>query len=475
MATLAYERLDGLGLAALVRSGEVDPRELIEAVHTRIETLNPRINAVIHVSRDISALAAADINRDAPFCGVPFFMKDLGAVVAGVPMQAGCRYLADHPIPVTADSDLTARFKQAGFVIVGHTNVPEFGLNLTTEPALNGPTRNPWDTDRSAGGSSGGAAAAVAAGLAPIAHATDAAGSIRVPAACCGLVGLKPSRGITPQGPNFNNHLSGLASEHVVTRTVRDCDAVFKAVSNYRSVLPRSADDSAKPAARRIALLNGSGATTAIDPACADAVLRTGRHLETLGHHVQVLDPAVLVASMEAAGLVLKTLLTAHLAWIVDQIPELRNVSAIPDGFEPMTWAFVQAGRQVSANALLNAQRRMLTISYEVEGLFTDFDVLLTPTLAYPPPPLGSFPTGGEDVDTHLARIGSFAPFIALFNISGQPAISVPATRSAQGLPLGVQLVGRLGDDRVLLQLARQLEQAQPWNSWFPVNVEPSA
>ena len=397
-------------------------------------------------------------------------IKDLGANVAGVPQVAGCRHLARHGMPALHDDELVRRYKTAGFLILGKTTVPEFGLNLTTEPEIGPTCRNPWHPRRSAGGSSGGSAAAVAAGLVPVAHATDAAGSIRVPAACCGLVGLKPGRDVMPQGPGFGNDLLGLASEHVVTRTIRDSAAVFDLTRTTTGGAPETgvgqkAAVERPPEPLRIGLAADPCGDTTITRACMEAVEHMAAELESLGHIISPVDAASLSGNVENAATAFANVISANLAYEVDRL----STSPADDGFEGITSAVAERGRGMTAKTMIATHRTMLSVAHRMASLFEHIDLLLTPALATPPPPLGAFPTDHGDADEHFKRLGRFAPFAAVFNVSGQPAISLPAGFDIDGLPLGVQLGGPRGSEELLLRLAAQIEQSAPWPRAAPM------
>lgn len=450
-----YVGLDAVDLAAAVRAGALAPDEPFQAAARRLERVNPWLGAVCLRTDLIAREALRTLDRAAPLAGVPFLMKDLGAPLQGVPTAAGCRYLSTHATPAPCDGDLTARFKRAGLVVLGKTTVPEFGLSLGTEPAIGPICRNPWDPARIAGGSSGGAAAAVAAGIVPIAHATDAGGSIRVPAACCGVFGLKPSRGLAPQGPDFGNTLMGLTAEHVVSRSVRDSAAVLDATSGGGFLKALETP----PRRLRVGLVGEGPGGLVQDPAWARAVQRTGALLESLGHVVSPIEVGRLTPAIERSAEVFLDVVAANLAYEVGRMePAPRD-----DAFEPLTWAVVRRGRAMDAARLVAAERALLGVGSAVGALFEEIDVLATSALAGPPPPLGAFPTDHEDVEAHFARLGAFAPFAVVFNVGGQPAAAVPRGLDERGLPVAVQLAGPIGADGLLLGLSAQVEAADPW------------
>ncbi|NRF66318.1 amidase [Aquincola sp. S2] len=491
-----YEQHDALGLAALVRSGEVDPQTLIDAAARRIDAGNPALNAVIADCRDYatSALAkrrAAGRERDGVFAGVPVLVKDLLATVEGLPTWHGNRLL-QRSLPVaTHDSEFIRRLRATGALIVGKTNTPEFGLTPFTEPELTGPTRNPWDTTRTAGGSSGGSAAAVAAGFVPLATGGDGGGSIRIPASCCGLFGLKPTRGRVPSGPDLGELWSGLAIEHGLTRTVRDSAALLDAVAGADSGPPCAAPSQARAFVDEVSTAPDRlriGVSTepwlghaAVNPDCLEAVTRSAALLRSLGH--EVIETRVPVNG-EAFAMAFLQVLAANVRGEIETIAHALKQRARRQDYEATTWALGLLGRAVSGDEVINAQRTIQLTGRRVGALFESIDVLLTPTLATPPPLIGALkPTPAEQRQIEfLGAIGSpwllrkfgafrqiadkafdFIPYTAVFNGTGQPAMSVPLHWNAAGLPIGVQFVGRFGDEATLFRLAGQLEAAQPW------------
>ena len=470
MTDLAF--LDATAQAELVRDGEASPAELVDAAIERIEALNPSLNAVITpLFEKARAAASADL-PDGPFRGVPMLLKDLACHSAGDPMYEGMRFLRDAGWVEEEDSVLAARFRRAGFVFCGKTNTPELGILSTTEPALFGPSRNPWDTGRSTGGSSGGSAAAVASGMVPLAHANDGGGSIRIPASACGLVGLKPSRGRTSLGPDFGDVMTGLVSEHVVTRSVRDCAAVLDAVHGYEPGDPYVAPAPARPYAQEVGADPGRlriGIRTAppgrqieCDPECVAAAEGAARLLESLGHTV---DEAEL-PFLDAEDLVAQFLVrwTGGIAWNIAYWERKTGLRCTPADVEPATWALAEMGRQHGAGEYLSAVERHQVLGIELERWHAGgFDLLLTPTMAVPPPPLGSFEHGPDEPLKPIVVATPMAIFTSGLNMTGQPAISLPLHWSDDGLPIGVQLAAPYGREDVLLRVAAQLEEAQPW------------
>lgn len=462
-----YTAQDVVALARRIRDGDLTPGTVLDAATARLADVDPALGTIC---RRIDP-PIAEGAPDALCFGVPFVMKDLGAPLAGVPTAQGCRHLADLARPEPRDGDLTRRYKAAGFVLLGKTTVPEFGLSLSSEPAAGPTCRNPWDRTRIAGGSSGGAAAAVAAGIVPAAHATDAGGSIRVPAACCGVFGLKPSRGLMPQGPDFGNFLMGLASEHVVTRTVRDSALILRLTAgNTRgpTAEPAVGDLALDPPPRGLDI--GFIAGDDLDREWATALADTAAMLERFGHRLQPLPGDALTSLAQRAGGVVLDVIAAHLVATVDAMDPPPG----EDGMEPLTWAVLRHGRALGSVGVVAAAQAMLAVGYEIAALFEDIDLLLCPMLSGPPPPLGAFPTDHDDLAAHGARLGAFAPYAGLFNVGGQPAMSLPCGLDSRDLPLAVQMAGPLGADRLLLRLAAQLEAARPWPLLAPV-AEPAA
>ena len=461
-----YAEHDGLGLASLVRNKDVSASELVEEAIQRAERAQPKLNAVVFRDYD-RARAAAKAPPSGPFMGVPFFLKDIFGLAKGMPTRQASRFMP--PVPSDHDSELTHRFRKAGLLPLGKTNVPEFGLVATTESKLYGPAHNPWKFSHSTGGSSGGSAALVAAGVVPLAHANDGGGSIRIPASACGLVGLKPTRGRTSFAPDFGDPLDGLASDLVVSRSVRDTAAVLDAVQgnvlgdpywapppspSYLNAIERP------PVALRIGFATTTLDGQSLHPDCVAAVKNAAKLLEGLGHHVEEaapkLDQATLVPGFMAYW-------CAHLAVGIDTIAQMTGQTPSRENFEGMTWGLYQAGKAVSAVQYLTAKGALQMASREAAGFHQTYDVWLTPVLGRPPVPLGSFNFDETDPVKAFAPMVDYVPFTAMQNATGQPAINVPLYWNGEGLPIGTQFVGRYGAEDLLLQLARQLEQAQPW------------
>ncbi|WP_343718291.1 amidase [Inquilinus sp.] len=461
-----YAARDGLGLAEWVRSGDVSPAELAETAITAIERLNPQINAVTIKAYDLGRQAAAQAPAGAPFAGVPFLLKDLGSQWQGVPATASCAYLQGLPAPV--DGESTRRVKQAGFSILGRTNVPENGWCISTEPRLHGPTRNPWRADVTSGGSSGGSAAAVAARMVPLAEATDGAGSIRVPASNCGLVGLKPSRGRVSFAPGAVDVWYGGVFFLCVSRTVRDTAAYLDAVAGgtpgdpYTPATPsESWSTAAKQRAKglRLAMVARAPDGKPLHPEVTAALQNTARLLEGLGHRVEEIDLDFDAATAWAAYTRMGAVQTAAMFAALEPVIG-RPVT--PEEVEPITWAALERGRSISGVGHAADIEALRQFGRGLVGQLLPFDAVLTPALTQPPRPLGHWDMTMTDYDAYNA-LWSDAVFMFPFNLSGLPAMSLPMHWTPDGLPVGVQLVGRGGDEATLLRLATQLEAAQPW------------
>jgi amidase len=459
-------------LATLVRSGELGARELVEESLRRIDELQPTINAFTYVAHE-SALAAADEVKPGdprPFAGVPIAIKD-NRPVAGMPITM-CSDLFGEFI-VRHDAFFVRRLREAGFVIVGKTVLPEMGILPTTEPRRFGPTRNPWMLDRTPGGSSGGSAAAVAAGMVPIAHGNDGGGSIRIPAACCGLVGLKPARGRVSVGPDGGQ--SFLTIDGVLTRTVADTAEVLDVLAGYEPgdanwAPPPDGDygdvSARDPGRLKIGLaLNMPLEGAVLDPVCEAAARDAASLLESLGHDVEAITPPwsnldLLTDFTRAFGpsVSMTTMIGGRIA---RREPTEADV-------EPLTWVLWERARSHDTISLLSAQGRLETVARSLVAFLAPFDAVLTPALARRPVPIGEIHGRGPDPWGHYRRSGHFTPYTAIVNVTGLPAISLPLYHGADGLPTAVQLIGRPAREDMLLQLAGQLEQALPWEQRRP-------
>jgi Asp-tRNA(Asn)/Glu-tRNA(Gln) amidotransferase A subunit family amidase len=462
-----YTTHDGLALAALMRDGEVSPAELLEAAIARAGRVNPRINALVTPMFEQARMRAAEAPGEGSFAGVPFLLKDLRAQYAGVPTTAGSRLWRD--LVPDHDSELVARHKRAGFVIFGKTNTPEFGCCPSTEGRLFGAVRNPWNPALSAGGSSGGSAAAVAAGIVPVAHASDGGGSIRIPAACCGVFGFKPSRGLNPSGPDYGEAWSGLSVEHVVSRSVRDSAAVLDATAGPAPgdpycgpVPPRSflSETGREPGRLRVAVQRHALSGAPVHPACIEALEDCVRLLESLGHEVEEATPQYDVARIGAAY---PLLIAANVQAGIDQYCEAQGITPGPDLVENVIGILGKTAHAKTAADMVRATWAMHATGRQVAPFFASYDVLLTPVVATPPPLLGTLDTSTSDVQAYLEAVFRFIPFTALANIAGIPAMSVPLHWTADGVPLGAHFSAGFGRDGMLFSLAAQLERARPW------------
>jgi amidase len=470
--------LDATAQAQLVRAGTISPAELVDAAIARIEKVNPQLNAVIiPLFEKARAQAASKALPDGPFRGVPFLLKDLTCHTKGDPYHAGMRLL--RALKWTADHDtyLAEKFRAAGFIYLGRTNVPELGPIPTTEPLAYGPTRNPWDTTRSPGGSSGGSAAAVAAGMVPVAHGNDGGGSIRVPSSACGLVGLKPSHGRTSLGPDVGDAWNGAIAEHVLTHSVRDTAAILDAVAGPMPgdpciapvpARPFLAEVGADPGRLRIGMLTQAlGGQVPTHPDCVAAATDAARLLESLGHRVEASHPTALDEQdfSEHFGAVVTSWTRRDLDYWSAQTGHAITSTDV----EPYTWALGEMGRSVSAARYIAATAWLQAFTRRVAQWWTNgFDLLLTPTMAEPPVKLGEMTATPENPLRGLARGTPFVAYTAVFNVTGQPAISLPLYWNAQGLPIGTQLVAAYGREDLLIRIAAQLEQARPWASRRP-------
>lgn len=467
-----YADYDALGLGELIAKKEVTPQEVLEAAIERIEAVDPRINAVVQKMYDEAQAAARAALPAGPLAGVPYLIKDLYAWQKGARVGNGSRlydgFVADH------DFTLIERYKAAGLVILGRTNTPEFGLNAATEPVVNGPTRNPWNTERSAGGSSGGAAAAVAAGMVPAAHGTDGGGSIRIPAANCGLFGLKPNRGRNPAGPDVGEGWSGMACGHALTRSVRDSAAFLDASSGPAPGDPYWAppparpflqEVGAKPGKLRVALQKKTITGTPIHPECVKGAEAAARLCEELGHRVEEATPEFdFVGLRWAMGVIISANLRNGLDARLDGLKRAQR----EDDVERITALWAEQGRRQTARDYARALVIVHSVGRRFGEFFRKYDVLLSPTLAEPPLPLGATDMMSDDLDAYNERLFRLIPFTPQFNVSGGPAASIPLHWTSDGLPVGIQFGADFGNEALLFRLAAQLEQAQPWKDKRP-------
>jgi amidase len=462
--------MDATAQAGLVGNGDVTPSELVEAAIARIDKVDPQLNAVIHRLDDKAMVAAADPRLpDGPFRGVPFLVKDGVCHTAGDPFHCGMQVLKDIDWHEDTDTWLAARYRAAGFVFVGKTNLPELAASVTTEPLAYGATHNPWNLEHSPGGSSGGAAAAVAAGLTPVAHGNDMGGSIRVPSSACGLVGLKPTRGRTTLGPDFGEFWGPLTHEHVLTRSVRDSAAVLDAVAGpgpgdpYTAPAPARPyreDVGARPGRLRIGFRTRRTDGVETHPECVTAVEATARLLDELGHDVA---PAGNDA-LDTTEIGFLGIFGPAIARDLERWGARIGRTLTPSDLDPMNAFTAEMGQAITGAQYLAATEVAYDFSRRVTSWWGNSDdVFVTPTMPEPPARLGEIAPDADDVMAAMSRMGSYAMFTAPFNITGQPAISLPLHWTADGLPVGVQLVAAYGREDVLFRLAAQLEQARPW------------
>jgi amidase len=453
--------LDATAQAEHVRRKDVHPIELVEAAIARIEALNPKLNAVVTKMYDQARASAKGELPDGPFKGVPFLVKDILGMCAGVPMTLGSallrEFVPDH------DSELVRRLKAAGLIVLGKTNVPEFGILPTTESALFGPCRNPWDPERSTGGSSGGAAAAVAAGMVPMAHANDGGGSIRIPASCCGLFGLKPTRGRNPLGPDFSEGWGGLVAEHAVTRSVRDSAALLDATAGPDIGDPYWAPPVDRPFIQEVGADPGTlhiGYLTSPDfPVhrdCENAVQAGMALCRDLGHVVEE-APLALDVGIEHFTACVKVIIAAGTASL------LKMLGAAREQVEPLSWALYETAKGIDGADYVLALEQLQRSSRTIARWFTRYDVLMAPVLSDPPPRLGYFDAAADNPMQGFDAAAHYVHLAPLANVTGQPAMSVPLHWNDDGLPVGVQFMGRFGDEATLFRLAAQLEATRPW------------
>lgn len=465
MPIAEYEDWDGIALAALVAKKKLSPLELVDEAIRRAEALNPKINAVVHATFERAREHARGRLPDGPFRGVPFFLKDILGATTEAPTRQGSAFIPDVPSP--HDSELVRRFRASGAISLGKTNVPEFGLIPTTESRLYGPARNPWNLAHSAGGSSGGSAAAVAARIVPFAHANDGGGSIRIPASACGLVGLKPTRGRNPLGPDLGDVMNGLVGDHIVSRSVRDTAVMLDAVSGPDLGDPYAAPPPVRPYAEelkgrgkklRVAFTLRSMQGGKFHPDVTAAVKHAARLCAELGHDVSEDSP-----QFEDLTMPFMAIWSSGLAMLVDGVGMMTMRTPRQGDFEGLTWGLYQMGKSISAAQYQMAWFQIQRQARAIAQWHRNVDVFLTPTLGQPPLELGVVDTSETDVMKAFAPIISYVPYTAVQNATGQPALNLPLFWNKAGLPTGVQFVGRFGEEGVLIRLAAQLEKAAPW------------
>lgn len=467
-----YVTYDALGLAELVRSGRVSPRELLEEAIATVAERNPALQAVVTEMYDEARAEITAGLPAGPFAGVPFLLKDLRAAYAGVPTTSGSRYWVDN-VP-DADSETVRRFRRAGLVIFGKTNTPEFGCCPSTEGALFGATQNPWRAGFSAGGSSGGSGASVVAGMVPAAHGSDGGGSLRIPASCCGAFSLKPTRGRVPAGPTYGEAWNGLSTEGVITRTVRDSAAMLDAVSGpapgdpYWAPPPDRpyAEEVVRPPGRlRVAVQREALNGAPVHGDCVEAVERAASALSDLDHDVVDAVPSY---DVKAMGDAFTLLIAANVQAGLDNYAEDTGRSPAPGDLEHVVGVLSKIGHDRTAADFVRATWAMHRVGRRVAPFFETHDVLLSPVVATPPPRLGLLDPTTEDLSGYLAAVFNFIPFTSLANMAGIPAMSVPWNRTRDGLPVGVHFTAGFGREDVLFRLAGQIEQAHPWPHLSP-------
>ena len=469
-----FEDHDALGLATLIREGAITAAEVLEAAIARCEARNPALNAVVMELYDHGRAAVAGDLPDGPLSGAPYLIKDLGATLACTPTTGGSKFMAD--VVPDADSETVTRLKSAGMAIFGKTNTCEFGMSITCEPQLYGPTRNPWDDAVTPGGSSGGAASAVAARISPAAHASDGFGSIRVPASCCGLVGMKPTRGRNSFAPGLGERMGGIVAEHTVSISVRDHAAILDATAGPAPGDPYYAPPPARPFLEEVGVDPGKlrigfsygGATGARTDGEHTRVLdETLTVLEGLGHDVVEADPPINNGEMQD---IFRTLMASNAAQTIRLHPTKGRLPE-PGEVENVVAATAKKGESVTGYDVFLAQGRMHQVGRRMAAYHDNYDVLLTPGLGHMPPKLGWLDMMMDDADLYWDRVAAFSPFTVWFNLTGQPAISLPVGTTDEGFPVSVQAVGRFADEATLFRLSAQLEVAMPWRDRKPAGL----
>ncbi|WP_127073341.1 amidase [Pelagibacterium lentulum] len=464
-------KADAVALGGAIASRRISARKAMQAAIAMAEA-NTHLGALAVFDPELglaqaeamdAAMAADPIGfRTRPFAGLPTLAKDLGGPFKGIPLRLGSERFRDKT-KSDADSDLAERFRAAGFCLFGSTSAPEFGLSLSTEPLGMPPCRNPLATDRIAGGSSGGAAAAVASGIVAIAHATDAGGSIRVPAACCGLIGLKPSRGAMPGGPGFANNLGGVASEFVIARSIRDAGVAFNQLAGQpKGPYPEPHFAEANQGRYRIGVLEDFGNAFALDDTRGATIAEAARALQDSGHSIEVLGWGEIEEAALASSMTFKAIIAANLASLFEGDVALNRL-------EPMTKAAIAYGRGLSGATLWRAMEKIATVSHALWRLFDRFDLILAPMLSSAPPLLGHFPTDHDDYEGHIAKMSAFAPLATLANVAGAPALTLPFGQDEDGLPVPLQIFAPMGCEALLIAIGSQLEAQGRWSHTFPI------
>lgn len=469
-----YESYDAIGLAELIKNGDVTSGEVLEAAIARCEIRNPALNAVVLELYEHGRDMAKSELPDSPLAGAPYLIKDLGAAIAGTPTTGGSKFMTD--VVPDADSETVTRLKAAGMAIFGKTNTCEFGMSITCEPQLYGPTKNPWDGDVTPGGSSGGAASAVAARILPAAHASDGFGSIRVPASCCGLVGMKPTRGRNSFSPGLGERMGGIVAEHTVSISVRDHAAILDATAGPAAGDPYFApppsrpfieEVGADPGKLKIAFSYGGTTGAKCDGEHARVLDETLKVLSGLGHEIEEVDPPLVNDEMQE---IFRTLMASNAAQTIrlhptkGRLPEEGEV-------ERVVAATAKKGESVTGYDVFLAQGRMHSAGRRMAAFHQTHDVLLTPGLGHMPPKLGWLDMMMDDADEYWDRVAAFSPYTVWFNLTGQPAISLPVGTTEEGFPVSVQAVGAFADEATLFRLSAQLETAMPWRDRRPAGL----
>lgn len=469
-AAMEYDKYDGLGLAELIRKKQITPLELLHAVRQRLEVVNPKLNAFAVLFFDKAEAAIKQGLPAGPFHGVPYALKDLGMNLTGTITSYGSRVWKNNL--ASSDSTLVARYKNAGLVIFGKTTSPELGLTTTTESVAFGKTRNPWNLERTSGGSSGGASAAVSSRILPMGHASDGGGSIRIPASCCGLFGMKPTRGRVPMGPTAMEGWNGCSAHHAVTISVRDSAALLDISQGAELGAPYWCPPPARPFMKevgaevgqlRIALAIVPPGGVAVDPECKQATQDVAKLCESLGHKVEETTLPIDNVFFRQSFL---TVITVSMARALEDAASVLGHAVTEADVEPATWAMYQQGKQINSTVYSRSIANMHQVGLTMAKFQEKYDVILSPTLAKPPVKLGVLSL--DDPVRYGKEVSEFSPYTALYNVTGQPSMSVPLHWTADGLPVGVMFSGRFGDEATLFRLAAQLEKAKPWANRKP-------
>lgn len=470
MSIAEYSDLDGLAMADLVRRGEVSALELVEEAIKRIELLNPELNAVVYPMYEM-ARSLAGKKPSGTFGGVPFVVKDMTSHYAGTPTTHSSRLLKGIANS-TYDTEIIRRFKQAGVITVGKTNTPELALAATTEPLLRGACHNPWNLNRTTGGSSGGSAAAIASRIVPMGHGGDGGGSLRMPGSCCGIVGFKPSRMRTPHGPDVSAVWESCCGEFVMSRSVRDSAYMLDEVAGQDIGAFYSAPAQERPFReeierdpRKLKIAWSAGGPDQVDthPDCVAAVEHAAKLCADLGHDVEEAYPKIPQELSDTFGESFLGALAIETAQDAAELEILVGRKAGPDDFEPANWSFIQHGRSLSGVDAVRFRRTLHNVARAVGPFFEEYDVYISPTLAKPPVELGNIDTTCPEWTEFFGNMFEFMPFTSLFNVTGSAGVSLPVWWNDENLPIGCQFITRMGDDGLLLSLAAQIERAAPW------------